>query len=138
MRNDDGLIGLVIIGALVGFALLTGMAHWANLDRDSFLHLALNLVGWLCIVGGAWYYFGGRTVRQWWPAAVAALWLCFWPALTYWGVAHIGSEGGLLTESTLQEIGERAFWSMGMFKLAVAAGILGAGFAFDPEARPFS
>jgi len=138
MRNEDGLIGIVVIGALVGFAVLTAMAHWANLDRESFLHLALNLFGWLCVVGGAWFYFGGRAIRQWWPVVAAAFWLCFSPALSYWGVAHIGSEGGLLTESTLMEVGEHAFWSTGMFKLGVAAAIAVLGFAFDREARPSS
>jgi|GEM_PF-2024093 len=135
MRDDEAKVwGVVGLFALAVMA-LTAAAHELGLDRESFMRLVGWLIGWAVLFGGVTRYFGLHSLRPVWPMALGSLWLCFWPAVTYWGVNHIGSDASLLAESTLQEVGERAVWSTTPFILGVTVAILIVGYAIDRDAR---
>ncbi len=88
-RNDEqaNLVMLLVLGvaAVIGFIVWKFSALF-GLDMATGGKLLMGLIALIVLVGLAirseLFNLGDIA-----PAALAGLWLCFWPALTYWAAA---------------------------------------------------
>ncbi len=137
MHDVDAKVWGVAALGLLALAAISAGAHAIGIDRESFVQMLTLLGGWAAVFGGLSYFLGIGAMRQWWPVALACLWFCLAPAVSYWGIDHIGTDGGILTDSTIQESGPRAFWSTGWFEFVAGTLIVGLGYYFDRDSRPW-
>ncbi len=115
------LLGLAVV-AVIGFVVWK-FSNLLGLDMATGGQVLLGLVTLLVCVGVLWWsdWFEMVDIA---PAALAGLWLCFWPALTYWG-----AESSLVPAFAQYDDPPTAWWSAWYTKWGVLVAILVIGYA---------
>lgn len=95
--RDDGVLALVVIGAVVGAIawVVWSFSEALGLDMATggrVFGLLVMAAGFLAI---AWWTsgFGLLGFRGSWPIGLGLVWMAFWPALTVWGRCPLHSWG---------------------------------------------
>lgn len=120
--RDDGVLALVVIGAVVGAIawVVWSFSEALGLDMATggrVFGLLVMAAGFLAI---AWWTsgFGLLGFRGSWPIALGLVWMAFWPALTVWGA---------LTPAFMGVEPEVAWWAAWYTKGVVLVLLVGGG-----------
>ncbi len=126
-QDDAVMFGVVVVVAVIGFLLWT-FSDLLGLDVATGTQLLLSLIVVAVVFIALTWWLNIFEAADVAPAALAGVWFCCWPAMTYWAAALVPPFARSGADPTV-------WWNAWYTKWGVLAAILAVGYGWRSRQR---